>query len=261
MNEKYLLDCTLRDGGYLNDWDYGTDLMHSIFSGLVKAGVDFIEVGFLDDRRPVDYNRSINPTTACYDHIYQGMGKGHSTVLAMIDFGTCDIKNLSPKKDSFLDGIRVIFKKEKKEKAMAYVAEVKKLGYKVFAQMVSITAYEEKDLAEFVALANSVKPFGVSIVDTYGLLDGNELSKYADYLNAHLDPSIVLGFHAHNNRQLGFSNDLTFLQKNFARPQLVDGTLFGMGKSAGNSQTEQVVTELNNQYGKSYNKGAILDFD
>ena len=61
MSKIKLLDCTLRDGGYVNDWKFGHDNIESIFERLVDAGVDVIEIGFLDDRRPFDIDRSIMP--------------------------------------------------------------------------------------------------------------------------------------------------------------------------------------------------------
>ena len=65
MSQKIsLLDCTLRDGGYLNDWQFGHDNMVSVFERIVDAGTDIIEIGFLDERRPYDYDRSIMPDTA-----------------------------------------------------------------------------------------------------------------------------------------------------------------------------------------------------
>ena len=63
MGKRYLLDCTLRDGGYINDWEFGHDNLISIFERLTDSGVDIVEVGFIDERRPYDHNRSIFPNT------------------------------------------------------------------------------------------------------------------------------------------------------------------------------------------------------
>ena len=139
--EKMLLDCTLRDGGYVNDWKFGRDTIVNIFERLVSAGTDVIEVGFLDGRRSFDPDRSIMPDTEAAEKIYGRLNRGRSMAVAMIDYGTCDIGRLAPAKESCLDGIRVIFKKHRMEEALAYCAQVKALGYKVFAQAVSITSY------------------------------------------------------------------------------------------------------------------------
>ena len=123
--EKMLLDCTLRDGGYVNDWKFGRDTIVNIFERLVSAGTDVIEVGFLDGRRSFDPDRSIMPDTEAAEKIYGRLNRGRSMAVAMIDYGTCDIGRLAPAKESCLDGIRVIFKKHRMEEALAYCAQVK----------------------------------------------------------------------------------------------------------------------------------------
>ena len=213
MGKKLLLDCTLRDGGYVNDWEFGHNNLVSIFERLVEAGVDIIEVGFLDERRPFDINRSIMPNTESVQKIWGQISKKPKMIVGMIDFGTCSIRNIQPCSESFLDGIRVIFKKQKMYEAMSFCAELKKLGYKVFSQLVSITAYSDEELKELIKLVNGVEPYAVSMVDTYGLLNPVSLLHYYDILDAFVKPSISIGFHAHKNFQLGYSISFTFLSK------------------------------------------------
>ena len=164
-----LLDCTLRDGGYLNDWEFGYSNLISVFERVVNAGIDIVEIGFLDERRKFDINRSIMPDTECAQKIWGKIDKKNTIVVGMIDYGTCSIENLQPCSDSYLDGIRVIFKKHLMYEAMDFCRQVKALGYKVFSQLVSITSYSDEELDELIRLANDVKPFAVSMVDTYGL--------------------------------------------------------------------------------------------
>ncbi|MCR4746661.1 MAG: aldolase catalytic domain-containing protein [Lachnospiraceae bacterium] len=259
MKKIQLLDCTLRDGGYVNDWRFGKTNIVSIFERLADANVDIIEVGFLDDRRPFDMDRSIFPDTASADKIYGALDKKNSMVVGMIDYGTCAIENLSPAEESFLDGIRVIFKKGKMYKAMEFCRQVKALGYKVFSQLVSVTSYSDDELLELIRLVNDVKPYAVSMVDTYGLLDDEHLLHLYRILDENVDPEIEIGFHAHNNFQLGYANALAFLRYDGKHNVVVDGTLYGMGKSAGNDPIELVAMTLNDKYGGNYNIDAILE--
>ena len=120
MPDINLLDCTLRDGGYLNDWEFGHDNIVNIFERLVSAGVDIIEIGFLNASREYDANRTIFPDARSVNLTYAGLEKGTSMIVGMIDYGTCGIDRMIPASDSFMDGIRVIFKKEKKESAIAF---------------------------------------------------------------------------------------------------------------------------------------------
>ncbi len=109
-----LLDCTLRDGGYLNDWEFGHDNIVNIFERLVSANVDIIEIGFLNEAREYDVNRTIFPDAESVNRTYAGLAKQESMIVGMIDYGTCGIEKVIPASDSVMDGIRVIFKKENK---------------------------------------------------------------------------------------------------------------------------------------------------
>ena len=142
MMKIELLDCTLRDGGYINDWEFGHDTLVNVFERTCASGVEFIELGFLDDRRQFDINRSIMPDTACMEKIYGGLPKGKTKLMGMIDFGTCSIDHIQSCSESILDGIRVIFKKHLREPAMDFCKQLKEKGYIVFSQLVSITSYE-----------------------------------------------------------------------------------------------------------------------
>ena len=254
-----LLDCTLRDGGYINDWEFGHNNLISIYERLVASGTEIVEVGFIDDRRPFDINRSIFPDTESIKKIYGNIRKKAPMTIAMIDYGTCDIKNIQPCSESWIDGIRVIFKKHLMHEAMDYCAKLKALGYKVFSQLVSITSYNDQDVTNISDLVNKVEPYAVSMVDTYGLLTPNDLLHYYELLNKYVKKSVGIGFHAHNNMQLAYANALTFIQKKVERDTVVDGTLHGMGKSAGNDPIELVANYMNEHFGKSYNINQMLE--
>ena len=259
MGEIKLLDCTLRDGGYVNDWNFGHDNLISIFERVIGAGTDIIEVGFLDERRPFDINRSIMPDTESVSKIWGNLDKKETMVLGMIDYGTCSLENIQPCESSYLDGIRVIFKKHLREQAIEFCGKLKALGYKVFAQLVSITSYNDEELLDLVRLANEVKPYAVSIVDTYGLLHQDTLMHYFTVLNDNLDLSISLGYHSHNNFQLGYANCIEMLSHSVERDVLVDATIYGMGKSAGNTPIELLSMHLNEHYGKNYQISQFLE--
>ena len=259
MRNIKLLDCTLRDGGYVNDWEFGHNNLISIYERLVDAGVDIIEVGFIDDRRPFDINRSIFPDTASIEKIWASTSKRPPMVVGMIDYGTCDIKNIQPCKDSFIDGIRVIFKKHLMHEAMEYCAQIKALGYKVYSQLVSVTSYTDDELLELINLVNEVEPYAVSMVDTYGLLNPKDMLHIYEILDKNVKPEIGIGFHAHNNFQLAYANSMAFLEKESNHDIVVDGTLYGMGKSAGNAPLELLIMELNNNYSGKYNVHPVLE--
>ena len=260
MPKISLLDCTLRDGGYLNDWEFGHDNIVNIFERLVSAEIDIIEIGFLNESREYDTNRTIFPDAVSVNRTFDGLSKGRSMIVGMIDYGTCGIGQMIPAGESFMDGIRVIFKKEKKEGAIAFCRQVKALGYKVFAQAVSITSYNDAELMELIRLVNDLEPYAFSLVDTYGLFHKNRLMHYFEFVNAHMKTTIGLGYHSHNNFQLAYANCIEVMELPGIRRQVViDGTLYGMGKSAGNAPLELLATYMHDNLGKQYHCSQLLE--
>lgn len=259
MGELKLLDCTLRDGGYLNDWKFGHNNLISIYERLIDSNVDYIELGFLDDRRTFDIDRSIMPDTDCMEKIYGTVDKKGKKVLGMIDYGTCSIDHIKPASESYIDGIRVIYKKHLRVEALDFCRQLKELGYIVFSQLVSVTSYTDEEMLDLIRLANEAKPDAVSMVDTYGLMHQNNLRHYIDLLDKNLDPDIALGYHGHNNFQMGYANCIAMLEYKTDRTMLVDGTLYGMGKSAGNAPIELIAMHMNQKYGKDYKISQMLE--
>ncbi len=259
MGEVKLLDCTLRDGGYLNDWHFGADAMRGIAQGLAASGVDIVELGFLDAARGADVERSIQPNMGAMNLAFAGADTGEAMTVAMIDYGTVPLMDIAPRAASLVDGIRVIFKKDRMREALAFCEELERLGYATFAQAVSITAYTEEDLRALCREANRVRPFALSIVDTYGLLGPEALLRIFSTVDECLAPDILLGFHAHNNRQLALANCMAVAAARGERDMVLDATLFGMGKSAGNAPIELLAAHLNEYGGKRYDISRLID--
>ena len=259
MKQIGLLDCTLRDGGYVNDWNFGHSVITGTYKRLEASGVEYIEVGFLDDRRPFDINRTIAPNTQSFDEIFKNVKKGRAVPVAMIDFGTCALENIGPADQSFIEGIRVIFKKEKIGQALPFCRAVKEKGYKLFIQAISITAYSDMEMLEYIQKINEIKPYAFSIVDTYGLLDNRKIAHYFDLFDNNLDPEIRVGYHAHNNFQLAFSNTVKFFNLYTKRALIADCTVYGMGKSAGNCPSELIAMHLNETCGTKYDLSQFLE--
>ena len=156
--------------------------------------------------------------------------------------------------------MRLIFKKEKMDKALEYAKNLVNLGYSVFLQLVSITDYDEEDIEKLATAANSIGIYAVSLVDTYGLMEREDVKKYFGWLNEYLDKDVSIGYHSHNNFQLAYSNtsliiDLAPSYRNI----VLDGTLYGMGKSAGNAPIELLANNLNERFGPKYDVNQLLE--
>ena len=257
MKTVSLLDCTLRDGGYINDWNYGYNCILTIFNRLNNANIDIIEIGFLDDRNIKNLNRTINPSTKIVDEQFASIKNKKSMVVAMIDYGTCSLENIS--EPNFIDGIRVIFKKKDIDGAIEFCKKIKEKGYKVFIQPVSITGYSDIEMLNLVEKVNKVNPYAMSIVDTYGLMHKNNMIKYFYIMDSNLNPDIKIGYHSHNNFQLAYANTIEFIEAKTSRSIIVDASLYGMGKSAGNTCIELLAMYLNNEFNKDYDINEILE--
>ena len=259
MISPLLLDCTLRDGGFVNDWNFGLGSIKSIISRLDCAGVDIIEVGFIDERRSYDENKSIFPDTDSILPVFEDINKPGAIIVGMIDYGDCSIDKISSQAESCLDGIRVIFKKQDQDGAIGFLKQISEKGYKIFVNPVSITSYTGEEVSALVGKINKIDPYAVSVVDTYGLMHSKELLNYFDIFNRELSKNIILGYHAHNNFQMAYANSITLMNRKLDRPLSIDGSLYGMGKSAGNACTELLAMYMNEFCGRNFDMHQIQE--
>jgi 4-hydroxy 2-oxovalerate aldolase len=249
----------LRDGGYVNDWNFGIGSIENIIARLDRAGIDIVEIGFIDKRRMYDVNRCIVPDTDSLKPFFENLNIANSMIVAMIDFGTCDIEAITEQKDSVLDGIRVIFKKQKYIEALDFCAQIKEKGYKVFVNPVSVTGYSDDEMVDLIRRINVLVPYCVTIVDTYGLMNKKELFHYYGLMDRNLGQGIRIAYHSHNNLQLAFANSQELIEVDSERELVVDSSLYGMGKSAGNTCTELLAMFLNENSGKDYVIDQLLE--
>ena len=252
-----LLDCTLRDGGYVNDWNFGAENIRSIIAMLTKANVDIVECGFLED---TSHSDSIS--------IYNSMSKiktflpgerGRTEYVAMIEYGKYPLDKLEVFDGGAVTGIRVTFHKNDIENSLMFCAGIKEKGYKVYYQPVGIDAYKDREFLELVEKANMLTPYSFYIVDTSGLMVEKDLQKIYHMLESNLDASISIGFHSHNNLQLSFSNSQTFFNIYSNREKIIDSSVYGMGRGAGNLCTELMANYINNQKEIIYDVDCILE--
>jgi 4-hydroxy 2-oxovalerate aldolase len=239
-----LLDCTLRDGGFVNNWRFGNLTMRSVVSRLDNAGIDIIECGFLDSRVNYDKDRTMFPDIPSIEKSLLHSLPRKAKLVAMIDFGSFNHKLIIPQRESVLDGIRLIFKKENIGEALCYAQTIILQGYNVFLNPVALTSYRDAELIDLIEKVNAIQPYGMSIVDTYGLMFNNDMEKYVHILDKYLHPNISLGYHSHNNLQMANAHCISFINKNLQRTSVIDSSVLGMGKNAGNACTELICSYL-----------------
>ena len=252
-----ILDCTLRDGGSINNWNFGYCNIINIIQTLNDAGIEIIENGFLQDGYDSNEDYSISSSLYSFDTKLEKIQNKHFKSVTMIDIGKYNTNNLPDKSNTLTDGIRLMFKKNELKNAISACENIIDKGYSLSLNPVSITTYTKEDIKELCGIANELRPSIVYIIDTYGLLDKNETLKYFDYFNSSLNDDIEIGYHAHNNLQLAFSNSSEIINNSDNRTLVIDGSLYGMGKRAGNTPIELIANYLNNNYSKEYNINKI----
>lgn len=250
-----LLDCTLRDGGHINQGQFGETTIKNTIEKLVEAGIDIIEVGFLWDKI-YDTNTSRYFSIADVKRILP-KNTGHSKFSLMADF--IDLKHLEPC-DGTIEFIRLSFKRFRLDWALETAQILMDKGYKVFINPVNSNVYSDKQYIEVLEKVNELHPYGFAIVDTFGVMRVSDLSHRYFLVENNLLPDITVGLHLHEN--LGLANSLAQHYAQIAKPTrkiVIDGSLLGMGRVPGNLCIEQIVDFLNYQYGKSYNTEPLYD--
>lgn len=254
-----LLDCTLRDGAYIVDSMFGTAAMKGIISHLQDAQVNLIEVGWLKDKPHKEGSSYYHIPADAEQYILKK--NPNCLYVAMIDWDRYDDSVLPPYDGKSIDAIRVVFPHGKHEGGIAIGNRIKAKGYTVMYQAANTLAYSNEDIIALSKAMNEAQPASLSIVDTFGAMYEEDLERIATCMDAHLDKNIKIGIHTHNNQQMGFALSLRFLSlmKNSGRDVMVDASLNGMGRGAGNATTELISNYLNKKMDCHYNVDAIMD--
>lgn len=257
MINTQILDCTLRDGGYINDFRFGKRGIANIIDQLTTAGIDIIETGFLEDGE-YDEETSVYNTV---EQIAQVLPADHkrSMFVAMACYGEYDLRQLSPYDGTSVDGIRVTFHYNEIEEALEYCREIQRKGYKVFVQPVGTTSYTDEQLLALIHKVNEMRPYAFYLVDTLGLMHKDEVLRFYYLINHNLAKDIHMGFHSHNNLQLSFSNCQALASVNGDRIISLDSSVNGMGRGAGNLNTELIANYLNEHCGANYEIEPLLE--
>jgi len=242
-----VLDCTLRDGGYIIDWMFGEKSIKSIINNLSDASIDYIECGFLKE-----CNLNRNKTFFSSPKDLMPYLNTNSDFTLMINFGEYDISKFS-KFFSKKIKIRVAFKKQNQTEALEYIKQLIDLGWEVFVNPMSTNTYSNEELFFLIENINKINPYGVSIVDTLGNMYEKQVVEIFVFIDKILNPKIALGFHSHNSMQLSFSNTKTLLKMCLNRDLIIDSCLYGMGRGAGNLCTELITKYLNDNFQTKYN--------
>lgn len=266
MKNVRVLDCTLRDGGRIIDCAFKDQEIKEISNRLTDANIDIIEVGFLRDWRNVKYcGNSTFFTDVKQIRPFVNKENKKTIYTAFIDFGMFDIDSLEQNDGTSIDAIRFGFTKknydEQFDEVIRWAKIIKEKGYKLFMQGVNSLNYTDLELLKVVSVINEIHPYSFGIVDTYGAMYMDDVDRIFGLIDNNMLQDICINFHSHNNYQLSFAfaQEVIKLSSKSHRAIIIDGTLGGMGKVAGNLNTELIVDFLVRKHFYDYEFENILD--
>lgn len=258
MQNIKILDCTLRDGGYINDWKFDSFNMNRIIKSLNESNIDMIECGYLNEYAIDEERTMVNNIQKLEDRISQF--SSDKDYVIMINYGEYNFYNLIPVNDeSKIRNVRITFKKNQLYDVFNDMNILISKGYKIFIQPMVTLSYTDDEILRLIKECNKLDIYALYIVDSFGAMNSRDIKRLAYLLDHNLRKDIRVGFHGHNNLQLAYNNSLEIINMFSNREVLIDSSIFGMGRGAGNLPTELIIEHLNKSYSKEYNIEPILD--
>ncbi|MBQ6342961.1 MAG: hypothetical protein IJI41_07565 [Anaerolineaceae bacterium] len=254
-----MLDVTLRDGAYITNGKFGIPALKGIIKKIQESNIEIIECGWLKNDNYVEGSSYFHVPSDLLPFIPEN--KNNTTYVVMIDWDRYELNYLPMNDGCSIDAIRVVFPYGKAKDAAKVANEIKRKGYQVYFQIANTLAYSNDDLIELSNIINNTNPVSVSVVDTFGAMYEEDLERIVFVLDKYINKKIKLGFHSHNNQQLAFALTKHFVDilKNSERDIILDSSLCGMGRGAGNATTELVASFLNRKHHGAYDMNAIMD--
>ncbi len=242
--EIKVIDCTVRDGGLMNKWQFDEKFVKNVYNALVESGVDYMEIGYISSESAFSRDE-VGPWRFCAeDDIKSIVGDGPKKIKlsAMADIGRVDPDDIPPKSESSLDMIRVACYVHQIDAAIELAHHCIDKGYESTINLMAVSTVGIRELEEGLDdLAKSRVPI-IYLVDSFGAFYSEDIEaltrKYMERL-----PGKTIGIHTHNNQQLGFANTIAAI---IAGINYLDATLYGIGRGAGNCPLELLISFLKN---------------
>ncbi|RIH65181.1 nucleoid-structuring protein H-NS [Mariniphaga sediminis] len=242
--EIKVMDCTVRDGGLMNKWQFSDEFVRAVYKGCVEAGIDYMEIGYKSSERAFSRDE-VGPWKFCDDRDIRRIVGDNNTNLklsAMADIGRIDTEDIPPKSESVIDMIRVACYVHQIDKAIFLAEHCMDKGYETTINLMAVSKVNEPELDQALNDLSQSKVPTVYVVDSFGSMYCESVEYLVKkYLKAL--PGKKVGIHAHNNMQLAMSNTVTSL---IHGATMLDATLLGMGRGAGNCPIEVLIAFLKN---------------
>ena len=246
--EIKVLDCTIRDGGLINNYKFTDDFVKSVYRAACDSGVDIVELGKKLTESDEYTRTKYGKWNFCDDddlkQVIDSYESEHRPLVAvMFDVGRVDVNALKPADQSPSDMVRTACYVADIDKGIDLAKRSKDLGYLTTINIMACSAAIRTDLIEGLEQINDTPEVDyLYLVDSYGAFYSEQVTDYLELYKKHA-PDKELGFHAHNNQQLAFSNTQ---QAIIDGVNLLDATINGIGRGAGNCNLELLLNFLKN---------------
>jgi len=240
-----VLDCTIRDGGLINNHNFDLDLVQKVYKAISAAGVDYMEVGYKNSAKLFS-PKEFGLWKFCEDDQIKRVidnVESKTKISVMVDIGRVDINDVKPAKESPVDMIRVACYVKDVDKAITMVNHFTDKGYETTFNIMAISRDNGAELDEALEqIEKESKAIAVYIVDSFGALYQESTEDLVKRFKTALKTKEV-GFHGHNHQQLAFGNTIEAI---IHGANFLDGTIYGIGRAAGNCPLELLIGFLKN---------------
>jgi 4-hydroxy 2-oxovalerate aldolase len=245
--EIKILDCTMRDGGLMNDHLFADETVKAVYSACVDAGIDYMEIGYINSRRIFAPDQHGAWKFCQEDDIRRIVGENDTSLklCAMADAEKSDYhEDILPYDQSVLDMIRVAAYIHQIPLALDMIKDANDKGYETTINLMAVSVVSERELNEALEILVNSEVSTFYIVDSFGSLYSEQTQLLLEkYLNYAKSSGKQVGMHAHNNQQLAFANTIEAIIKG---ANMLDATMAGLGRGAGNCPIELLVGFLHN---------------
>ncbi|MBN1824519.1 MAG: aldolase catalytic domain-containing protein [Endomicrobiales bacterium] len=242
-----VLDATIRDGGLINGHNFEDEFVKAVYNACLAAGVDYIELGYKASKKIFAPSQH-GPWKYCdEDYIRKVIGekKNSMKLCAMADAERTDYHtDILPKKDSILDCIRVATYIHQIPTALAMINDAHDKGYEVTVNLMAVSVVTHKDLFEAIELFAKSPVATIYLVDSFGAYYPEQVRELtSEFKRIASGTRKLIGIHTHNNQQLAYANTIEAL---VSGASMLDATINGMGRGAGNCALEMLLGFLKN---------------
>ncbi len=245
--EIKVLDCTIRDGGLMNDHLFDDKVVKAVYSACVDAGIDYMEIGYINSKRIFSPAEN-GPWKFCTeDDICRIIDTNDAPLklAAMADAEKCDYhEDILPCDQSVLDMIRVAAYIHQIPLALDMIKDAHDKGYETTINLMAVSVVNEQELDEALELLANSEVDTLYIVDSFGALYSEQIHFLFEKYIRYAEPrGKQVGIHTHNNQQLAFANTIEAVIKG---ANMLDASMAGLGRGAGNCPIELLVGFLHN---------------